>query len=121
LTCYLAIIAHPAKSEYTICFPDLPGIVSWTDDYDQIAADAQTILSLAVKCLPEATGEPIPPPRSTKQCYACPDYITEPYFPILVPLIVDLAADLKETHQSVPAEIVPFPAQLRTIPPARLP
>ena len=64
---YVALIQEGPDSVFCVSFPDLPGVVTAGDSYDEAIEEAAEALAFAAKDWEETTGSAFPAPRSLEE------------------------------------------------------
>jgi predicted RNase H-like HicB family nuclease len=101
---YFLAVFEPAKTGYNVYFPDLPGCVSYGEDFEKTQSQAAEALSLHLYGM-EKDGDPIPAPSKTPQIdpETAAGYLVSPVtvFPDLVRNELDNRA--VKTNLTIPA------------------
>lgn len=76
---YLAVFDPAEDGAYSVYFPDLPGCISWGEDFESALAEAQDALGLHIYGM-EKDGEPLPPASKTPEIDpdTAPGYLVSP-------------------------------------------
>lgn len=76
---YLAVFEPAEDGAYSVYFPDLPGCISWGEDFEHALAEAQDALGLHIYGM-EKDGDPLPSPSKTPEVDpdTAPGYLVSP-------------------------------------------
>lgn len=75
MTAYIAIIHKDPDCCFGVQFPDLPGVFTAADTFEETVANARDVIAFAADDWSETHGRPFPAPRSYEQLADDPEFL----------------------------------------------